>query len=306
MKKQLTNFTYTYCRFHFKVLSPLELPAFIGGIIRGKFGSTLKNNQHCIDKTVGCQECMYKQYCTYFRIFENEASDNSPDHGKYLKQPRPYIFKAPMEYKSYYSPNQALYIDLVLLGSGINFLNDIITALKSMGNNKGNNNGLNLELDRIEYQQGRENEGPVFGKQLNILNAADIPMNNTISKLEMKFLSPLRILEKGNEITDITLELLLKRTLLRIELLNTIFCKGSPLSAQIELPRLKITSELYRYEQKRVSHRNHQLTDMGGLLGSITIEGDLKDVYPVLKLGELLHVGKYASFGMGQFEVVEL
>lgn len=302
MTQQFANFTYTYCRFHFNVTEPLELPAFIGGLLRGKFGEALKNNQHCIGAANNCVDCMYKQYCTYFKIFENEADNNSPDPGKYLKQPRPYIFKAPMTYKSYYAAGETLAFDMVLLGKGIDFLNDIITALQKIGANKGNNT---MQLVNIEYLQGTENARSVFGKQLKVLHFASEPTNNNMSKIEVKFVAPVRLKEKGAEASNISLELLLNRIQLRAGLLDTIFCNGSSLPYNIDTHNIRYTTQLHRFEQKRYSHRNHRQTEAGGLLGSLFLEGDLQNILTVLKMGELLHVGKYASFGMGQFEVVE-
>jgi len=40
-----------------------------------------------------------------------------------------------------------------------------------------------------------------------------------------------------------------------------------------------------------------------GLVGHAVYEGDLARFMPVLRLAELLHVGKHATFGQGRVEV---
>lgn len=43
--------------------------------------------------------------------------------------------------------------------------------------------------------------------------------------------------------------------------------------------------------------------DMGGFVGEATYEGDLQEFLPLLILGPYTHVGKYAVWGNGQYEV---
>ena len=43
---------------------------------------------------------------------------------------------------------------------------------------------------------------------------------------------------------------------------------------------------------------------MGGFVGSITFEGDLKGFLPFLLLGEYIHMGKGTSFGLGKYEIM--
>ncbi len=45
---------------------------------------------------------------------------------------------------------------------------------------------------------------------------------------------------------------------------------------------------------------------LGGLVGSLTLEGDLAPFGPLLRTGEILHVGKGATFGLGRLAVEEL
>jgi CRISPR/Cas system endoribonuclease Cas6 (RAMP superfamily) len=42
---------------------------------------------------------------------------------------------------------------------------------------------------------------------------------------------------------------------------------------------------------------------MGGFVGHATYEGDIARLWPWLALGEWVHVGKGATFGLGQYEV---
>jgi hypothetical protein len=44
---------------------------------------------------------------------------------------------------------------------------------------------------------------------------------------------------------------------------------------------------------------------MGGFVGAVTYEGDLQEFMPLVILGQYTHVGKYAVWGNGRYEVVK-
>jgi hypothetical protein len=63
---------------------------------------------------------------------------------------------------------------------------------------------------------------------------------------------------------------------------------------------------------ERYSTRQRQRMNLGGVVGSVTYRSDasngldmgLTPFLPLLRLGELIHVGKGAVFGNGQYEVI--
>jgi hypothetical protein len=43
---------------------------------------------------------------------------------------------------------------------------------------------------------------------------------------------------------------------------------------------------------------------LGGLVGTLTLEGDVSPFAPLLRAAEILHTGKDAVFGLGKIEVL--
>ena len=61
-------------------------------------------------------------------------------------------------------------------------------------------------------------------------------------------------------------------------------------------------SRLRWYDWERYSSRKGRMK-LGGLMGSISYEGNLDKFLPLLKIGEYIHVGKAVTFGLGRYRV---
>ena len=64
--------------------------------------------------------------------------------------------------------------------------------------------------------------------------------------------------------------------------------------------------DLHWFDWKRYSSRQRQEMTLGGVLGCWTLRGDtdtLADLWPWLWLGQWLHVGKNATFGLGGYRL---
>ncbi|MBC8232906.1 CRISPR system precrRNA processing endoribonuclease RAMP protein Cas6, partial [bacterium] len=53
----------------------------------------------------------------------------------------------------------------------------------------------------------------------------------------------------------------------------------------------------------RYSGRQKQRMNWGGLVGELDFVGELSEFLPYIRLGEYVHVGKSATFGLGQYQL---
>ena len=57
------------------------------------------------------------------------------------------------------------------------------------------------------------------------------------------------------------------------------------------------------FDWGRYSQRQQQEMQLGGLLGSVQLQGDLAPFAPLLHQGQWLHVGKNATMGLGGYRL---
>src|SRR3954447_21370243 len=62
-------------------------------------------------------------------------------------------------------------------------------------------------------------------------------------------------------------------------------------------------ADLRWLDWERWSQRQSAAMKLGGLVGSLTLEGDVSPFAPLLRAAEILHAGKGAVFGLGKVEV---
>nr|WP_281729002.1 CRISPR system precrRNA processing endoribonuclease RAMP protein Cas6 [Helicobacter cinaedi] len=58
--------------------------------------------------------------------------------------------------------------------------------------------------------------------------------------------------------------------------------------------------DLFFKELTRLSNRQKTTMNLGGIMGQITLQGLNKETYEILKIGEILGVGKQCVFGLGK------
>ncbi|GAB5046633.1 hypothetical protein TdN_10250 [Thermodesulfovibrio sp. TK110] len=63
-------------------------------------------------------------------------------------------------------------------------------------------------------------------------------------------------------------------------------------------------SKLRWFDWERYSYRQNRRMILGGLIGTITFEGNIGPFLSILKAGEIFHCGKNTSFGLGKYRII--
>ena len=131
----------------------------------------------------------------------------------------------------------------------------------------------------------------------------------TVNLLTPKYKSEARILYDGHLALDLEFHILIRNLLRRLSLLYYFHCGGDPsgwdfkgLIEKAKEVRVK-EKKLRWHDWERYSGRQETRMKMGGFLGEIIFEGEIGPFMPLIKAGEILHVGKGTSFGLGKYRI---
>jgi len=168
-------------------------------------------------------------------------------------------------------------------------------------------------LDEIIYSSDTKTIKPFTPSLLNfessILNSEEI-LSFESSILNLSFITPTRIIYKGHLTINLEFHILIRQILRRLSLLSYFHCGIDPsqwdFKGIIEKSRQVIVKQrnLTWYDWERYSFRQDTRMKMGGFVGEITFEGNIEPFMPLIRAGEVLHVGKGTAFGLGKYEII--
>jgi len=125
----------------------------------------------------------------------------------------------------------------------------------------------------------------------------------TPSVIKLKLITPLRIKRENNFVRDeVSLD----------DILRSIYRRKRELDGVAYEPfRMKhdtttVMKNFFYKELTRKSNKQQTKMNIGGLMGEIIISGLDSKVYELLKLGEVIGVGKATVFGLGKIKIEEI
>ncbi|MDI6697471.1 MAG: CRISPR system precrRNA processing endoribonuclease RAMP protein Cas6 [Candidatus Saccharicenans sp.] len=303
-------------KFTIQFLEPCQLPAYKGSALRGGFGNALKRTI-CLYKGKTCSECTLRSECAYAYLFESiPAREIELAHfGKYETIPHPFIIEPPEEARKLYQQGESLEFKLILIGQAIKYLPYFLLAFERFGEIGIGQGKKRFKLDRVTagqnevYRSDTKEFLPGDFSELTIPEDYEY-INIKETKLTLEFRTPVRIKYNRDSVTRLDFFILITNILRRLMLLNYFHGDGNPPAWDHkklidEAKKVSIESNcLAWHDWERYSNRQKTKMKLGGLKGVITYTGPLENFWPLLKAGEILHVGKGTSFGLGKYLMI--
>lgn len=316
----LGNFACGRYRFVLEATTPLWLSAFAGATLRGGFGHVFKRTV-CTWPPGDCSRCLLKTICAYPYVFETSPPPGSAKLRTVDQVPRPYVIEPPEGGRHRYQPGERLDFQLVLIGRGIDYLPYFLHTFRELGQ-AGLGSGMGqyrvVEVD-AESRQGtrviyRASSG-VLEDGVARTTAADLAATPAAgTQLAVHFLTPTRIRNDGAFRGEVSFQDLVRALLRRLSSLCYFHC-GCELDVDFrglidDAGRVRtVRSDLRWYDQDRLSGRQGQRIEMGGVLGRVLYEVGEAAAWgpflPLLAAGEWVHVGKGSVMGLGKYRVEE-
>jgi len=159
----------------------------------------------------------------------------------------------------------------------------------------------------------------IIKKRKNKDNFKDKFIKGQKYNLGLEFITPTRIKYKGKYTDIIDFKIFITNLLRRLFLLNVLFCIDRNKNYQSDFKSFKCLideakeistqdSNLKWYDFERYSTRQNTKMKLGGIVGKINFTGYYETFlkfYPLILLGEHLHIGKGTSFGLGGYKVLD-
>ncbi len=282
----------------------LTFPSFIFHSVIGKELRRIS----CLFKDKECSLCPIKNTCPYSVFFVTPISkDNILLKGR-DKAPHPYIIYVN---KIIYDNTVKLQLRLTIFGKYREQFPYIYYSIMNAGKR-------GIFKERVKYSVISVKSGNIeILKEDGNLNVDIEPeiweLNNNESytdnkKLRISFLSPLRIKSHGSFVSDITFDDIVTSSKRRIELLTGLYGEnGYDTINDLNYKILSFDKDITWIDYKYYSARQKERLKLGGLIGNITLEGSFdKKTLSILKAGEIFHIGKNPSFGLGRIKVEQI
>ena len=305
----MTASTLAITRLHLtaRAEAPLQLPPYAGSMLRGAFGHALLALAPLPHE--GGKPCALHATCPYCQLF---AAPPLPAHSlqKFSHMPQPYVIEPPTGGAQRLQAGQSFGFGLVLIGKALNLLPTVLQAWE-----RALRTGLGREhapctLLEIHDLNDRE-PAPKKREQLSILNNPLPSPPASGEQATLHFHTPLRLQVQGKparagQLTarDLLIALARRHQLLRDVHLGAAAPQYDFKNLVEKAQAIELQAQDLRwFDWGRYSQRQQQEMQLGGLLGSVQLRGDLAPFAELLHLGQWLHVGKNATMGLGGYRL---
>jgi len=310
LKNTLNSISIAKYKLVLQFKQQVSLPSFKGSTFRGGFGYTLKKIC-CATKNKSCDECIIKSKCVYSILFEAKINNEGYKVLGFVEPPRPFVLEIPNDNKNFYNIGDTLELYILIFGNSIQFFPYIVLTFHELGKIGIGSTKAKYDLVSVETIDGK----PIYNSQSQMFynNGSTIKLSfddvKEINQIKINFLTPTRIKTNGKYTKDITFKTLIKTILRRLMGLFLFYadkkleCNFNEILNESEKINL-ISSNLKWVEFERFSTRQKTKMKLGGVVGEVVYEGKITKFYPLLKIGEYIHIGKNTTFGFGEYEIV--
>ncbi len=310
LNRILAGFNLNIFSLQFRARGAFTAP-FTAIPLRGAFGYALLNACCRFDDN-NCSLCPNLQTCAYSVLFDSSPSEQNHASGRFANAPRPYIIQPSERAGKRIKPGDPFSLNLTLFGSSIEHFPSVVTAFAGLGCTEGiGPEKAGFDLEQVtQFVPG--DEVVVFRNGISYdlqppFSFGMIPQLSSARRARIRIETPIDIKVRGARLSGAPpfstfIESLLRRALL----LNHLYCGGEYAEPDTRLLDMALTigissANISDRSFSRFSTRQEQTQIKGGITGNITYTGNMAPLIPLLRLGELIGVGRSTTFGMGRY-----
>ena len=292
------NINYSIIKFEIKFLQDSKLNVNKQSAIRGIIGNTLIN-ENCImplDKRE-CKDCLLNNKCIAQNIFSPKIKNGAVD--EWIS---PFVIICD-DKREFIKNGDIMSFAMIFFCGTVSYIPLVIRVVENAGKTLGIEKNKFKLLSVLNDKPDEIYDGEIIKPQLvNVKSLQEyidyrLSISNDINVI--KIINPIRF-KKNKKFNDDLVEEdiinLIKRRLITLATLEE-----RELEVQgdftIEIKRKELKWE----EFNRYSNRQSSRMSLGGVTGLIELGEISEDAKKLLIAGELIHIGKNTSFGLGDY-----
>lgn len=295
-------------RLSFRAESAGQLPEFAGAVWRSGMGLHLRQAL-CFTGLPACARCPSRRGCAYPAIMEPAPAQSATLISRYRSAPPPYVLSAPTG--GAVSVGSTVDLDVILIGKGDVHAAPVLRALERAGAAGLGRQGqrIRLVLESIQHLASGAAPG-VLERHRALPFAQPLAVPPPPAAVRLILEQPLRLREQESYLRPqaFTLRALFKSLLLRASNLADAYGDG-PLGLDHQALLEHAAGfglgepQLSWHHQRRYSARQELEVETSGITGSFELHGNLAPLWPLLWIGQWLHVGKGTVMGLGRYRL---
>lgn len=303
-------------------LTPLVLGEYAGAAVRGAIFNALWG-RFCTNKAApACADCPLMTACPVASLVAPLREENA--RGQDI--PRPYVITPPTGGR--YAQGDTVTFGLTLFGSIVEIFPYLVLALELLAEA-----GIGQRLDEAGARRGRlqvrsitatniltGQRQAIYQRGLPRIERPMLPITNEdvvnraerlpVDRLTLTIMTPMRLIEGGGLVRRLTARVLVQRLIERFDALCREYGDGSTLAVPDREALIAMAGRVINnddrsrwVEVQSYSARQRRLTPISGLVGSVTLVGELASLRTILVWGELIRAGKNAVKGAGWYRL---
>lgn len=323
---QSASLSTTHLRFSVRAATSLEIDATSGVAFRSSFFDAIWG-RFCSNKDApSCAACPLHSLCPVSAIVAPLREENP--RGQDI--PRPYVIVPPLVGVRRYQAGESFSFGLTLIGSIVQLLPYILLSLPQfeaggLGRALAENTGRRgqFQVEKVEtYHPFTQETQTIYAEGQTQVQAPAITIHAeewsrqaarlNQERVTLRFITPLRLVDREHLVKRPLFRPFIHRLLERYCALESHYgnqqvgMTWEEKEAYLRQAEAIVCTEDHAtwFEISSYSNRQKRSTPLSGLLGEATFEGNLAPFLTLLVIGELLHVGKNAVKGSGQYHIV--
>lgn len=306
-----------YCRLRFTLQAKEEgrLPLFLGSALRGCMAMAFRN-MVCTFNKQECNGCPVQRTCLYPALFETPLSADSQTIKRLRDIPHPIIVEPPLQHAIFFQRDTELSFDVILLGNAIDKVPYLIFAVNEMAEMGLGTKRLPFHLVNVKTSFGTSIYDAVSGKITGapVLETLEESINkfDPSNAVTLYCMTPLRIKDQGKLSGRFDTDAFFKSACRRVWAILVYHHNVATDQINFHLlfenePLPTVVSQSLEWcDLERYSNRQKTKMKIGGLVGTITLNGNLTPWWPILLAAVTCHVGKSTIMGLGQLQIISV